>query len=70
MSTSINNSYYLGLVLQTFGVGNATTKEDFTITLKEAVSRGVVIVIITQCLTGTVDLSLYETGEHLSSVSF
>lgn len=55
----------LGVVLQTFGAGNIpSNRPDLTETLKEATSRGVIIVNCTQCITGSV-AEIYETGRHL-----
>lgn len=54
-----------GLVLETYGVGNAPRNSDFIEALKSAVKRGVVIVNCTQCLKGTVS-SVYATGSALA----
>lgn len=54
-----------GVVLKTFGAGNAPTDDWFINTLKEAVDRGLVIVNVTQCHNGMVDPYRYETGEGL-----
>lgn len=53
------------VVLETFGSGNALTAEWFTESLKEAIKRGVIIVNVTQCEIGCVDMRLYETGQEL-----
>ncbi|MEG1616246.1 MAG: asparaginase [Bacteroidales bacterium] len=57
-----------GVVLETFGSGNAMTKQWFLNALKHAVERGIVIVNVTQCMGGAVQMDLYETGNKLSSV--
>jgi L-asparaginase len=54
-----------GLVLETFGTGNASAKPEFLGTLSKAVERGVVIVNVTQCMSGKVEQSLYETGRGM-----
>lgn len=54
-----------GIVLKTFGAGNAPTDDWFVRTLKEAVDRGIVIVNVTQCNNGMVDPLRYETGDGL-----
>lgn len=51
-----------GAVLHAFGSGNGPSAQPFRCALKCAVCRGVVIVACTQCLRGSVDLSLYATG--------
>lgn len=54
-----------GVVLETFGAGNAPTSEWFIRLLEEAVACGVLVVNITQCGGGSVSMSLYETGLRL-----
>lgn len=56
-----------GLVLETFGTGNASAKQEFLDTLKNAVQRGVVIVNVTQCMSGKVEQALYETGRGIQN---
>ncbi len=53
------------VVLKTYGSGNAPQKPWFIKLLKEAVERGIVIVNISQCPTGMVEMGRYETGLHL-----
>lgn len=55
-----------GVVLETFGSGNAPTQQWFHTALKSAVDRGIVIVNVTQCAGGSVFMNLYETGNRLS----
>ncbi|CAI7613271.1 hypothetical protein N7533_010000 [Penicillium manginii] len=56
-----------GLVLETFGAGNAPSGQDNAMinVLASAIKRGIVIVNITQCLTGSVS-PVYATGMSLS----
>lgn len=52
-----------GVVLQTYGAGNApSNRPDLLQSFKEATNMGVIIVNITQCNRGFVDTS-YETGK-------
>ena len=53
-----------GVVLETFGAGNAPQRADLIGELKEACDRGVVIVSISQCAKGSVS-DAYETGRNL-----
>ena len=53
------------VVLKTYGSGNAPQKPWFIKLLKEAKERGIVIVNISQCPTGMVEMERYETGLHL-----
>lgn len=54
-----------GVVLETFGSGNAPCSLWFLQALKEAVDRGIVIVNVTQCMVGSVQMKRYETGIKL-----
>lgn len=57
-----------GLVLETYGVGNAPNDNPaFLDALHEADQRGVVIVNCTQCLRGTVNIEEYATGASLKA---
>lgn len=54
-----------GVVLETFGSGNAPTAEWFVGRIKEAVRRGLVVLNVTQCHAGKVDMDAYATGVAL-----
>ncbi|MCR4765972.1 MAG: type I asparaginase [Bacteroidaceae bacterium] len=56
-----------GVVLETYGSGNAPRKGWLLDCLSEATSRGMVIVNVTQCKSGMVDMDRYETGYQLKS---
>ena len=51
-----------GVVLETYGTGNAPTSAWFLDALREVIDRGVAVVNITQCRGGAVAMHLYETG--------
>lgn len=53
------------VVLETYGSGNAPRRQWFLRLLREASARGIVIVNVTQCSVGTVEMERYETGYHL-----
>ena len=55
------------VVMKTFGSGNAPQKEWLIKLLTEANKRGIIVVNITQCLTGAVEMERYETGRQLLS---
>ena len=57
-----------GVVLETFGTGNAPTSKWFVEVLQDAISRGISIVNITQCQGGAVAMQLYETGRQLQDI--
>ena len=57
-----------GVVLETFGSGNAPTSEWFIRVLEEAIERGIIVINVTQCAGGSVSMDLYETGVGLQSI--
>ena len=57
-----------GIVMETFGAGNTTTDSWFIDLLKTAIDSGKVIVDISQCKVGTVELGRYETSKQLKDI--
>jgi L-asparaginase len=57
-----------GVVMETFGAGNTTTDQWFIDLLKQAIDSGKVIVDISQCKVGTVELGRYETSKQLKDI--
>lgn len=57
-----------GVVLETFGSGNAPKADWFIEALSRALARGVVIVNVTQCPRGYVDMGRYATGHGLQEI--
>ncbi|MBO7221271.1 MAG: asparaginase [Alistipes sp.] len=57
-----------GVVLETYGTGNAPTAEWFIEALQGVIERGVAVVNITQCHGGAVAMHLYETGRRLQDI--
>lgn len=62
----LNTPNLKGIVLKTYGAGNAPSEKWFTNLIAEAVANGIVILNITQCHSGSVNSSLYDTGDSLS----
>ena len=54
-----------GVVLETFGAGNAPTDQWLYRELKTAVEKGIIIVNKTQCNTGSVEMGLYAVSLNL-----
>lgn len=54
-----------GLVIETFGSGNAPTVAWLREEIESLIEKGVVILNITQCVSGKVIQEKYETGIHL-----
>ena len=53
------------VILETFGCGNAPSRGWFLDVVREACSKGKVLLNVTQCLRGTVNMDLYATGMAL-----
>ena len=53
------------IVMRTFGSGNAPQNPWLLKALKEGTQHGKVIVNISQCMQGAVEMSRYDTGVHL-----
>lgn len=61
----INVKGLKALVIETFGSGNAPSTGWFIDTLREAIARGITVLNITQCNTGSVVQGRYETSRLL-----
>ncbi len=57
-----------GLIIETYGSGNATTESWFIDVLKEAINKGMYVVNVTQCAGGSVTMGQYETSSQLKSI--
>lgn len=63
---ALNTPGIKGVVLKTFGAGNAPGHPWFTDAVKRAIDSGVVIVNVTQCPNGTVHPQLYAAGAGMA----
>ncbi|NNE75542.1 MAG: asparaginase [Pricia sp.] len=57
-----------GLVLETYGAGNAPTEPWLVDRLQKAIKAGIHIVNVTQCSGGSVTMGRYETSQHLEKI--
>lgn len=57
-----------GAIIKSYGAGNAPSNPLFVAELKNAIDKGIVILNITQCRAGSVNMSLYATGKKLSEI--
>jgi L-asparaginase len=53
------------VIMETFGSGNTSTEKWFLDLLREAIKEGKLILNISQCKVGTVELGRYETSREL-----
>lgn len=56
-----------GLIIETFGSGNAPTYSWFLDDLKRFIDNGGIILNVTQCHGGSVEMGLYETSRQMLS---
>jgi L-asparaginase len=54
-----------GVILETYGAGNAPTGSWFLNRIKKAVDKGIIVMDVTQCIWGSVEMGLYETSSKL-----
>jgi L-asparaginase len=57
-----------GIVLETYGAGNASSANSFLEIIEEGVKQGIVIVNVTQCASGSVEMDRYQAGKTLKEI--
>lgn len=65
VETILNIKDIKAIIIETYGSGNAPLTSWFLDLIHETVKRGVLVVNITQCNIGMVDMQRYETGQEL-----
>jgi L-asparaginase len=65
IETLLDMPHLQGVILETYGSGNAITRRSFLDLLQNAVQRGIYILNVTQCLEGSVEQDKYESGLSL-----
>ena len=68
VSALVHNPEIRAIILETYGSGNALTEDWFIDLLHDAINQGKILLNITQCLVGTVDMTHYETGRKLMDI--
>ena len=53
------------VIIETYGSGNAPSKGWFLDLVKEAEGMGKILLNVTQCMAGSVDMDIYATGKCL-----
>jgi len=61
----LNSQGIKAVVLETFGSGNAPTHKWFLDAIKKAIENNIIILNVTQCLTGSVNMLRYKTGINM-----
>lgn len=57
-----------GIIIETYGSGNAPTEDWFIQILKKAIKSGLYIINVTQCSGGSVSMGQYETSTQLKKI--
>lgn len=65
---ALHDSSIKGVILRTYGAGNAPTNPRFLDAMKNLIESGVVVLNVSQCGHGTVDQTKYETGSRLNDI--
>lgn len=68
VSAVLNIKNLKALVLETYGSGNGPTDKWFIDALKLAVDNGLIILNVTQCQGGAVEMEKYQTGMALKEI--
>ena len=55
------------VIVETYGAGNAPSKEWFLKIVEEAAGMGKIILNVTQCIAGSVNMDIYATGKCLKA---
>lgn len=57
-----------GIILETYGAGNAPSEDWFISLLKKAIKKGIYVINVTQCSGGSVNMGQYETSTFLKKI--
>lgn len=57
-----------GIILETYGSGNAPSSEWFISELENAIKNNICVINVTQCSGGSVNMGLYETSTQLKNI--
>jgi len=68
IASILENNNLKGVILETYGSGNAPTKKWFLDLLKKTIDKGVPIINVTQCTSGNVIMGQYETSVELEKI--
>ena len=68
VKNALNITGLKGVILETYGAGNAPTDTWFIDALTQAIDKGIIIYNVTQCKGGAVDMGKYETSMQLGRI--
>ncbi|MFD0989364.1 asparaginase [Mariniflexile jejuense] len=68
LTNVLTNTTLKAVILETYGAGNCTTEAWFLNLIKQTITRGVQVINITQCISGSVMMGHYETSNQLKII--
>lgn len=68
LESILKNPKLQGIVLETYGAGNATTEKWFLDLISKTIKKGIHIINVTQCSGGSVAMGQYETSSQLKNL--
>lgn len=68
LESMLNTPDLKGVILETYGAGNTTTRSWFLDLLKQTIKKGIPIINVTQCSGGSVMMGQYETSSQLKQL--
>ncbi len=68
ISAVLNIKNLRAVVLETFGAGNAPNESWFLKEIEDAIMRGIIVLSVTQCAEGRVEMGMYETSKTLEKI--
>lgn len=68
VSSILKNNFIKGVILETYGAGNALEAEWFLRSIKKAITENKKVINVTQCKNGSVDQGKYNTSLGLANI--
>ena len=68
VNSVLNTPGLEAVILETFGHGNASDDDEFLALIEQGIAKGLVIVNVTQCSAGMVNMERYSTGNSLKKI--
>ena len=68
IESMLNSKGIKGVILETYGAGNAPNNKNFINLISKAIANGIYIVNVTQCVGGSVLQGHYETSSQLKKI--
>jgi L-asparaginase len=68
LSSVLRTPKLRGIVLETYGSGNAPTLDWFIAELSDAIKNDIYVINVTQCSGGSVNMGQYETSTELKNI--